>query len=79
MAIQKSLLIALENDYVTAVRTGNKDKAIAAFSALVGIAIAVESAQARALYNLLTNITTVSPAQMTIDKNAVVALIARNL
>jgi hypothetical protein len=78
MAIQKPLLVALDNDFNVAVRYGAKDKAVATFSALVGIAISEVPAQARPLYGMLTKVTTVSLAQLTTDKNFVVALILKN-
>lgn len=78
MAFQKSFLTALDNDFNAAVRSAEKDKAVATFSALVGIAISVVPAQTGQLYAMLNKVTTVSFAQLNHDKNAVLSLIARN-
>lgn len=78
MAFQKSFLTALDNDFNSAVRSAEKDKAVATFSALVGIAISVVPAQTGQLYAMLNKVTTVSFAQLNHDKNAVLSLIVRN-
>lgn len=79
MAFQKSFLTALDSDFNAAVRSVEKDKAVATFSALVGIAIAVVPAQTGLLYGMLNKVTTVSFAQLNTDKNAVMHLIGKNL
>lgn len=78
MALNKSFLAALDNDFNAAVRATEKDKAVAIVSALVGIAISVVPAQTGQLYAMLNKVTTVSFAQLNTDKNAVLSLIAKN-
>jgi hypothetical protein len=77
MAFQKSFLMALDNDFNTAVRVGNKDKAVATFSALVGMAISVTSMPTGQLYGMLTKATDVSIAQLSKDKDALLISIAK--
>lgn len=79
MAFQASFLTALDNDFNAAVRATEKDKAVAIMSALVGIAISVVPAQTGQLYGMLNKVTTVSFAQLNMDKNAVMHLIRKNL
>jgi hypothetical protein len=79
MALNKSFLMALDNDFNTAVRAVEKDKAVAIVSTLVGIAISVVPAQTGQLYAMLNKVTTVSFAQLNTDKNAVLHLITKNI
>lgn len=78
MAIHKPILVALDADFNDAVRAASKDKAVAIFSALVGIALSVAPAHTGPLYALLSKATTVSFAQLNTDKNAVLSLISNN-
>lgn len=79
MVFQKAFLATLNNDFNTAVRMGSKDKAVAVFSALVGIAISVTPAQPNTLYKMLTKATDMPFSQLSKDKEALITLIAQNI
>lgn len=79
MAIHKPILIALDTDFNDAVRAASKDKAVAIFSALVGIALSVAPTHSKTLYEMLSKATTVSFAQLHNDRNIVLTLITKNI
>jgi hypothetical protein len=78
MVLDKALLMALDTDFNTAVRVGDKSKAVAVFSALVGMAIVVSPSRSNQLYGMLSTAAASPVGKLTIDKNSVLALIAQH-